>query len=341
MAQWQIKELSDLTGVSVRTLHHYDHIGLLKPSVRSANRYRWYSEGDLVKLQQIMALKSFGFGLSQIKTMLHHQPQMLEHLQIQEQVLQEQVAKLKHVQESVAIIIQQLKTTGSPDWQGFVTLIERYRMTEELKETWAGKALNQEQLAEYLAIKKQYPKEFELMDKLVVQINEKQLGDPEGPDGQRVAQVFMDITKKTKESLARQRKLGADVLRSMKEGKITDTQLTPEGNVWVGKAMLAYWIKRWENVYQEITKNMSADPAGPVGKKVTKTWRDLIDEHFMGTSPSFITGIMLWQESGRQQAEFRERVAGLSTQDMVKQVHAKILFDPEAISWIEKALNAH
>lgn len=65
MKQWYAKEFSRLTHVSVRILHHYDKIGLLKPSLRLSNRYRLYSEQDLSKLQQIIALKFFGFELAQ------------------------------------------------------------------------------------------------------------------------------------------------------------------------------------------------------------------------------------------------------------------------------------
>jgi len=54
-------------------LHHYDKIGLLKPSMRLSNGYRLYSETDLLKLQQIIALKFFGFELSQIKLLLAKQ----------------------------------------------------------------------------------------------------------------------------------------------------------------------------------------------------------------------------------------------------------------------------
>ena len=54
MAQWKIKQMSDLTGVSVRTLHHYDKIGLLSPSMRTSNGYRIYSKENLAKLQQII-----------------------------------------------------------------------------------------------------------------------------------------------------------------------------------------------------------------------------------------------------------------------------------------------
>jgi DNA-binding transcriptional MerR regulator len=47
MTKWYVKDLSKLTNVSVQTLHHYDRIGLLKPSLRLANGYRLYSEKDL------------------------------------------------------------------------------------------------------------------------------------------------------------------------------------------------------------------------------------------------------------------------------------------------------
>lgn len=59
MTQWYGKDLSRLTHVTVQTLHHYDRFGLLKPSLRLSNGYRLYSEKDLLKLQQIIALKFF------------------------------------------------------------------------------------------------------------------------------------------------------------------------------------------------------------------------------------------------------------------------------------------
>ncbi len=66
MAKWYVKDLSKLTGVSVQTLHHQDKINLLKPSLRLSNGYRIYSEEDLLRLQQIVALKFFGFELTSI-----------------------------------------------------------------------------------------------------------------------------------------------------------------------------------------------------------------------------------------------------------------------------------
>ncbi|HXW52711.1 MAG TPA: MerR family transcriptional regulator, partial [Myxococcota bacterium] len=70
MASWQIKEMSEKTGISERMLRHFDKLGLVRPSRRASNLYRSYSEQDLAVLQQIVALRYFGFSLKEIKAML-------------------------------------------------------------------------------------------------------------------------------------------------------------------------------------------------------------------------------------------------------------------------------
>lgn len=64
------KEVANLTGISVRTLHHYDKLGLLRPNRHPENSYREYSEEDLNLLQQILFFKEIGFPLAKIKTLL-------------------------------------------------------------------------------------------------------------------------------------------------------------------------------------------------------------------------------------------------------------------------------
>lgn len=64
------REVATITGVSVRTLHHYDQIGLLCPKRNDNNDYRKYTEADLDKLQQIMFFKECGFSLKRIKDLL-------------------------------------------------------------------------------------------------------------------------------------------------------------------------------------------------------------------------------------------------------------------------------
>lgn len=65
----KIKELSELVGISVRTLHHYDSIGLLCPEKTEAG-YRIYSDKDIDFLQQILFFKELGFSLKEIKNII-------------------------------------------------------------------------------------------------------------------------------------------------------------------------------------------------------------------------------------------------------------------------------
>lgn len=66
------KEVAKLTGISVRTLHHYDAIGLLRPDRNKENGYRKYSEEDMDRLQQILFFRKCGFPLDKIQKLLNN-----------------------------------------------------------------------------------------------------------------------------------------------------------------------------------------------------------------------------------------------------------------------------
>ena len=67
---WSVGDLAAVSGVTVRTLHHYDRIGLLPPSGRTPAGYRSYDEGDLLRLQRILAYRELGFSLDDIAALL-------------------------------------------------------------------------------------------------------------------------------------------------------------------------------------------------------------------------------------------------------------------------------
>ena len=67
---YKIRDVAGMTGVTVRTLHHYDQSGLLKPAKLTAAGYRLYSDPDLERLQQILFFKELGFRLSKIREIL-------------------------------------------------------------------------------------------------------------------------------------------------------------------------------------------------------------------------------------------------------------------------------
>jgi len=67
---WKVGALAGATGLTVRTLHHYDHIGLLSPSARTASGHRLYTSADVARLYRITLLRRLGFPLEQIATVL-------------------------------------------------------------------------------------------------------------------------------------------------------------------------------------------------------------------------------------------------------------------------------
>lgn len=347
MAKWRIKEISDLTKVSVRMLHHYDKIGLLKPSMRTPNDYRWYSEQDLEKLQQIIALKFFGFSLSQIKTMLQEKLTVGQSLNAQQQMLQNQVESLRLALDTLDDVLERYKVSKSLDWKHLIELIERYRMAEEIKSTWAGK-LNEKQQDKYLEFRKKYLKECEAWEKAAESINSLKLGDPEGPEGQKIANIFMEFLRATTYSKNNEytreysKQSNSDILGEIKEFKNKNIPLSPEGNAWFAKAIGAYWLRRWESLYQDIDKNLNADPEGTIGKKIAQQWRELVNEQIAGAPVELHLGMMLWQELQNAKTALQDKKAAPDNlQKQSNKTWIKLYSNPNALSWITRAFNAH
>lgn len=91
-----------LTGISVRTLHHYDHIGLVVPSVRTAAGYRDYTDADIERLHLVLVYRSAGLPLEEIRTLLDDPTaDVLTHLTRQHEVLLERTERLQHTIKAV------------------------------------------------------------------------------------------------------------------------------------------------------------------------------------------------------------------------------------------------
>ncbi|GGS18745.1 MerR family transcriptional regulator [Deinococcus knuensis] len=73
--RWTVGEVSALTGVSVRTLHHYDQTGLLRPAERSESNYRLYTPGDLTRLRRILTWRALHVPLAEVAALLDAPPQ--------------------------------------------------------------------------------------------------------------------------------------------------------------------------------------------------------------------------------------------------------------------------
>ncbi|MBV8929009.1 MAG: MerR family transcriptional regulator [Mycobacteriaceae bacterium] len=86
-----------MTGVSVRTLHHYDHIGLVVPSVRTAAGYRGYTDADVERLHVVLLYRAAGLPLDEIAALLDHDgADVAERLRRQQALLTERVTHLRN-----------------------------------------------------------------------------------------------------------------------------------------------------------------------------------------------------------------------------------------------------
>ena len=109
-AMYTVKQLSKLAGVTPRTLHHYDQIGLLKPSRVGDNGYRYYGEDSLLRLQQILLYRELDMPLDDIKKIMGRRDfDVLGALQSHRDALQKQSARLNRLLATVNNTIQHLK----------------------------------------------------------------------------------------------------------------------------------------------------------------------------------------------------------------------------------------
>lgn len=278
MNRWYVKELSKMTRVSVRTLHHYDQLDLLKPSVRLKNGYRLYSEADLLKLQQIIALKFFGFELSQIKTLLISNHDVMDHFLMQSQLLEEKAEMFLEASQLLKKIISESSDNSSVPWKKTIQLIEVYRMKQQLEKTWAGKVLNTDELKEYahfqanLEIQPAENKEkFEQNWKNLCQEISKNLEqDPSSELGIKIAKRCMEMVN---ELYGKQKTLQQAIWeKGFKGGHVEQGEhgLSPEMVVWLDIAMSTYYKQR---IY-----TMLAQIGTPSEEKVSTLWQEILEE---------------------------------------------------------------
>lgn len=130
---YHAKAFAELTGVTVRALHHYDRLGLLKPSGRTAAGYRLYGKADLIRLQQIATLKFIGLPLKQIKEILDRKSvKLADTLRMQREVLEEQ---RKQADQALAAIEKAEACLQAGDEPGFETLCKIVEVIE-MQQKW-------------------------------------------------------------------------------------------------------------------------------------------------------------------------------------------------------------
>jgi DNA-binding transcriptional MerR regulator len=145
MESFTIKKLADIAGVSVRTLHYYDEIGLLKPQYRKENGYRYYGEESIMILQQIMFFRELGFNLDEIKMIISRPDfDILEALEAHKRLLLKKDKRLRELINTVKNTMKEVNNKSNMSikeyYRGFSEdQIEKYR--DEVRRRWGEKIL--------------------------------------------------------------------------------------------------------------------------------------------------------------------------------------------------------
>ncbi len=159
-------EFAQKASVSVRTLRYYDKVGLLSPSMYTESGYRLYTDTDLLRLQEILALKFLGFSLQEIQQFLHAEPLLLQESLAQQKAMMlerrsqldtviqalTETEELLHANklnwESILRVIQVIQMTQNNEWQDkYFTQEQRQRMEDLSKKHYTGE--QQQQIAEW------------------------------------------------------------------------------------------------------------------------------------------------------------------------------------------------
>lgn len=144
---YQASEFARMTGVTVRTLHHYDRLGLLKPAGRTAAGYRLYAEHDIARLQQIVTLKFIGLPLKQIKSLLDHNALDLQAtLRLQREILGERRRQIESAIEAIERAEQHIASGRELPGEALRKIIEVIEMQNNWD--WVKRYYTEEQLAE-------------------------------------------------------------------------------------------------------------------------------------------------------------------------------------------------
>jgi len=140
---YQAFEFAQVAGVTVRTLHHYDRIGLLKPSGYTSAGYRLYQKQDLVRLQQIVTLKFIGFSLKEIKDLLSRNSFDLRlALNQQREIITEKRQQMDLAIKAIEKAQELLAKDDEPDWESFKQIIEVITMQNNMD--WTRKYYSDE-----------------------------------------------------------------------------------------------------------------------------------------------------------------------------------------------------
>jgi DNA-binding transcriptional MerR regulator len=240
---YRAKEFASLAGVTVRALHYYDRLGLLRPKQRSLAGYRLYGMHDFARLEQIVVLKFLGMPLKQIQRVLHAESDLGEALRRQQKVLEEKRRQLDRAIGAISTAQGSVRGHGEPNWKLFQTIVREIEMqnrtdwTNRYYSPGARKKVEQRRKLWSPELQERVTREWaQLFADVETALGE----DPASPEAQTLA--------------ARWKKLVEEFTGGDPEVQQGLNKMYADQSHWQGKAQQAYAIK--PEIMQFIMKAM-------------------------------------------------------------------------------------
>lgn len=138
--RWKVGRLASETGLTVRTLHHYDEIGLVRPSGRTTSGHRLYEEQDVQRLYQVLALRQLGLSLDAIASVTEGDTSLSEILDAHRAYLDDQLAATRTLRAHVEMLSRTVRTLPDVSVADFLQVIRGVIEVDDMVEKYFDKA---------------------------------------------------------------------------------------------------------------------------------------------------------------------------------------------------------
>ncbi|NLA57950.1 MAG: MerR family transcriptional regulator [Firmicutes bacterium] len=192
----KVKEVADLVGISVRTLHYYDQIGLLVPDQVNESGYRLYSDKNLEMLQQILFFRELGFPLKKIKEIIENPTfDQQEALVLHRKMLMEKRRRIDQMLETIDKTIRHLKgeidMTREEKFKGFD--FSRNPYEQEARQRWGNEAVDKANTKLGALSKAEQGALADKMNEIYRRLAELRHGSPESDEAQAAIKAWYDL----------------------------------------------------------------------------------------------------------------------------------------------------